>query len=297
MSLLREIQNNAVDAKFDISTLLRKCKILAARLGSSEFKEWVERELDGYRDTKDLPLYRIIRVNSKGHFSGPFGSSLKNADIPLSCFPEEMHEFLGHSYLKESVASLQSLIDSCNSGVAQEAWNSSFVALVGMRIYEGMNCMEAWKVIPITSIVSAVNTVRNKILDFALEIESEAPDAGEAPVNSRPMAEEKVHQIYNITINGTGHNVATGSSDFSQNISNLSEQGKLFDELLLAVQSLSDSKLGIQVSATIENMRAAQGTRGFSSYYQSFMSILADHMQVLGPVVAPYLPALAALAS
>jgi hypothetical protein len=52
MSLLREIQNAAVDKNTDVCTLLRQCKILAARLGNEVFKRWVENELNGY-DSKD----------------------------------------------------------------------------------------------------------------------------------------------------------------------------------------------------------------------------------------------------
>ena len=48
MTLLREIQADAVDTNVDISVLLRKCKVLAARLGNKEFNLWVERELNGY---------------------------------------------------------------------------------------------------------------------------------------------------------------------------------------------------------------------------------------------------------
>ncbi len=48
MSLLREIQNAAVDETVSLAVLLRKCKILAARLGNIEFKTWVDKELNGY---------------------------------------------------------------------------------------------------------------------------------------------------------------------------------------------------------------------------------------------------------
>jgi hypothetical protein len=41
MTLLEEIQNAAVDATSDLGTLLRKCKLLAARLGSKSLEEWV----------------------------------------------------------------------------------------------------------------------------------------------------------------------------------------------------------------------------------------------------------------
>jgi hypothetical protein len=41
MTLLREIQVAATDCKVDISTVLRKAKILAVRLQNPEFESWV----------------------------------------------------------------------------------------------------------------------------------------------------------------------------------------------------------------------------------------------------------------
>ena len=92
MSLLREIQNAAIDSKTDLASLLRKCKVLAIRLGSADFRKWVDDELSGYKSTGDLPDYRILQVNSKGHFAGAFGSGINNADLPLFCIPEEYRE-------------------------------------------------------------------------------------------------------------------------------------------------------------------------------------------------------------
>ncbi|MEC8881091.1 MAG: hypothetical protein VYC49_13175 [Pseudomonadota bacterium] len=42
MSLLREIQGSAIDSKAGIASLLRKCKVLAARLGIPNFEyAWI----------------------------------------------------------------------------------------------------------------------------------------------------------------------------------------------------------------------------------------------------------------
>lgn len=79
MSLLRDIQNSAIDPEVDVSTLLRKCKVLSVRLANQEFSNWVDQELSGYKDVSLLPDYRIRNVESKGHFSGPFGSGLRDA--------------------------------------------------------------------------------------------------------------------------------------------------------------------------------------------------------------------------
>ncbi|MBI4222552.1 MAG: hypothetical protein HY607_07695 [Planctomycetes bacterium] len=215
MSLLRDIQETAIDSDIDISVLLRKCKVLAARLGNQEFKNWVESELNGYKKKDDLPEYRILSVISKGHFSGGFGSGLRNADIPMFCMPESTREALSHSYMMQPIAEIQSLVASSNGSTLQEPWSPDFVAVVGQDIYQYMNCMQAWKVIPHASLVGIIDAVRNRILSFVLEIEGEAPDAGEAPLNTNPIPQEKVSQVFNTYISGNVQNVSTGSHNVS----------------------------------------------------------------------------------
>ena len=77
MSLLHEIQNLAVDSKTDVAMLLRKCKILAVRLGNTDFNRWIEKELNGYTDRAELPEYRKLKVQSLGNFSAASPRLLK----------------------------------------------------------------------------------------------------------------------------------------------------------------------------------------------------------------------------
>ena len=115
--MLREIQNDAVNSKVKVSDLLRKCKILAARLGNNNFKVWVESELSGYESSDIIPTYRIYKnFSSKGHFSGAFGSGLRNADIPSNCFPEEFSEHLTTLSLVAPIAEFESLVEKSKKG-------------------------------------------------------------------------------------------------------------------------------------------------------------------------------------
>lgn len=293
MSFLRDIQDAAIDSNTELAVLLRKCKVLAARLGSPEFKQWVENELSGYDHVDALPEYRVIKVNSKGHFSGPFQSGLRNADIPLSCIEKKFHKALSHSYMVQPVAALESLVKDSSAGTLQEPWNPDLVAYFGKNIYQGMNCIQAWKVIPVAGVVAVLDVIRNRILNFVLEIEAESPDAGEAPVNSNPLPHEKVHQIFNTYITGTVQNLAAGSSNFSQSATYSSGNEELFRDLLEALhKSEGDRKVTAELCSIVEEMRRNQGGKSFKLHYQNFMSILSDHMQIFGPVVAPFLPAL-----
>lgn len=216
MSLLRDIQNVAVDSTTDISTLLRKCKILAARLRNTEFIEWVDSELNGYEKVESLPVYRILDVESQGHFAGSFGRTLNNAPIPPSCLPKEFRDQITKSYLMAPISAYSSLIDNKDRNNVREQWPADFVALYAGEIYRDLNCISAWKVIPFNALVAIVDTIKTRILNFAMEIEGEAPDAGEAPLNEPPLPQKRVSQVFNTYISGTVQNVATGSSNFSQ---------------------------------------------------------------------------------
>ncbi len=298
MSLLRAIQSDAIESETDLASLLRKCKVLAAKLGSAEFGTWVDNELNGYKPDDNLPEYRILEnLHSKGNFSGPFGSSLKNADIPLMTIPEEFREPVSRAYIILPVASIERLIeDSDGRSSVQEPWHPDFVALVRRNIYQHLNCMQAWKVIPIPNLIAILDEIRNRVLSFVLEIEAEDPEAGEAEINSNPVPQEKIQQFFYTHIAGV-QNVSIGSHNFKQHATNTNANSELFSQLIDALQSIEDSELRENLIASVEEMRSTQGTEKFKEEYKKFMSLLADHLQVLSPVVTPYLPALAEILS
>ena len=273
------------------------CKVLAARLGSDDFKTWIDRELSGYDRKEDLPEYRIIYVNSKGHFNGAFGSGIRNADIPLLCVPEDLRESLGHTYMFQPVAAMAALVAKNESGTLQEPWNPDIVAHVGRGIYERMVCMQAWKVIPATAFVAALDTIRTRVLNFALEIEATNPNAGESMPAEKLIPPETVQHIFNTYITGNVQNLASGSTNVSQSASWKSGVGaEALDKLLAAIAS-AEIPAPVRDAATdsIQQLRASPDTSTLKERYHRFMGIFADHIQVLGPVVAPFLPALAAM--
>lgn len=218
MSLLCDIQNDVIDTNIDISAILRKCKVLAVRLGNEPFENWVDQELNGYKNKKILPDYRIVRVNSKGHFSGPFGSGIKNGDIPLICIPKKYRENLSKCYFMEPIGYYINSLKNSKGDNFEEQWSPDLVAHTGRDIYQGMNCMSAWKLIPNSSIFSLVEAVRNRILNFVLEIGKEAPDAGEDSPRTQKISPERVSQVFNTTIYGNVGNISEASQNVNQTV-------------------------------------------------------------------------------
>jgi AbiTii len=297
VSLLREIQNAAVESDSDVASLLRKCKILGARLSNVEFNRWVDNELNGYGDPSQIPDYRKLRVNVAGHFRGAFGSGMDNAPIPPVTLPEELRESLFCSYLTQPISAYVSLIDEETKASAQEQWPQDVLVYYGQKIYQDLNCLSAWKIIPRNALVAIVDTIKTRILNFCLQIEADAPNAGEAPLNSSPIAQEKVTQHFHTNIYGSVQNVATGSTDFTQKANSVSpETSEMFQKLLNEIYKIQGPDLNTtKLAGSVEEMRDSVGQKSFGAKYQNFMSIFSDHLQVYGSVVAPYLPALAAL--
>jgi hypothetical protein len=297
VSLLREIQTDAVSSTGDVAALLRKCKILAARLGNTEFKAWVDAELNGYESVESLPEYRRLSVESVGHFNGPYGSGIKNAPIPPSCIPKVYRHLITHSQMAQPISHYSSLLQrQKKGGTFQETWPSDLVVRVGKGIYENMHCVSAWKVIPFNSIAALVDTIRTRILNFCLEIEAEDPNAGEAPLNNPPLPQEKVTQVFNTFISGSVQNVATGSTDFKQHASSGVTADEILSKLVTALKDTPEASPGREeLIASANVMREAAGTGSFADRYTAFMSVLSDHIQVYGPICAPYLPLIAAI--
>lgn len=134
-------------------------------------------------------------------------------------------------------------------------------------------------------------------MNFVLGIEEEAPDAGEAPLHQPPLPQETVSQVFNTYIIGNVQNVATGGSNFKQKAAFSSGwPDEVFQKLLDAITHVqTDAEVVHKMTTALEEMRGSWDRNQFGEHYQTFMSILADHFQVFGPFVAPYLPLLAKL--
>ena len=248
MSLIHDIQAASISKDFDIPTLLRMCKLLAARISHLEFAEWVDRELNGYPSIEGLPDYRVARVESYGSFIGPFSRADK-LQIPLSVLPKEIHELYRNAYMRSGISFYTELLSGDISDRLQESWPVGLAVRNASKLTPNMQCISAWKEIPTGVIVRLMDSVKTRVLDFAIDLEREAPNAGELPIGSQPpLSREKMTQIFNTNIAGNVANVANASSDFSQSSAVTVEYGnwKLLEARLLELGVTADDTDGLK---------------------------------------------------
>ncbi len=208
MDLLADIQTAAVDPSHSVSDLLRKCQVLAFRLKHEPFKQWVAYELNGYPNEASLPTYRAdIHAQLKAQTVGPFGSGANNIEVPLSLIPESVRDEATRFAFYQGVAVLESLVVGAKTS-GQNMIHSPFPVDVAARIQilQGHQTMRMWNEVPVSVVSGILDQVRNRALNFVLEIETENPAAGErtpaATQAEPPVPLARADMIFQTVIRG-----------------------------------------------------------------------------------------------
>ena len=102
-SLVQELQQDALNSSVSTLELLRKALVVATKLNIPEFEEWIEFELSGYSNGKNIPSYRYIVGPVKGW--NPF-----NGWLPILGDDEEIMSQISKMPIQQSIAELEDLM-------------------------------------------------------------------------------------------------------------------------------------------------------------------------------------------
>lgn len=148
----------------DIADLLRKALVVATKLDLSEFKDWINNELNGYSDAGSLPAYRIIRGDLRAQ--NPY-----HGLIPFIIDEPGLQESLTKVRVSDSVASIKGLLDSQKKGAICYYFTPEQEAAL-MRM-QGSVPLRPLRVVGSNQLDAVLNTVRTKVLEWALSLEKE----------------------------------------------------------------------------------------------------------------------------
>jgi AbiTii len=215
MNLLDEIINLSADNKESISVLLRKCMILAYTLNNETFKIWIDKELNGYDFTDELPKYRTLSTISKGFFVGIGGSQIDDQPLTLAVMKPEDWAKVATAKLVQPIVAYESIFqDNRQAGPPRIIeWSPDLTVKYQESFCEHYTLIRAWKVIPATVLPALVDTVRSRVLRFALELRD---DMGLDSDNIATVSQETVDKHIVSYIFG-GVNIISGTArDFTQ---------------------------------------------------------------------------------
>ncbi|MDX1923059.1 MAG: hypothetical protein SFW65_08030 [Alphaproteobacteria bacterium] len=200
MKLLDDIIEIATSKEASVADVLRKLLVLSYKLKNERLKTWAQNELDGYRKNEEvIPDYRKITAHAKGIFLGPFGQQLNDQPIPAGILKKEHRHFAESAILNQPIAAYEGNNDPKNKCIIE--WPGNLVVLYQAKFFDGdLALNRAWQEIPNSVMISLVETVRNKVLKFALELADEIGDQPEEAIRTVPA--EKIDRLVTLQIYG-----------------------------------------------------------------------------------------------
>ena len=260
MSLLNQIQDDLTSPSSNLSDILRRAKVLASKLKSSELRRWVKLESEGYENRDELPDYRQMRLGVQGTYKGPFGSGIDYAPIPLMNVPEDVKELVTKFELYDNVATLEEMLRKDN-GDFHFYHLPELTTLIEYHIGKRppMVLVQTFQIFPRYTLTGVVDNIKNRLLDFVLELQEQGINPDE--LNTTATAQNVVRGAVVNHIYGNNNTVAIGEQ-ISQQVS-LVQTGNI-DSLIkqLREYEVPDEDLEELRSAITEEPQAESGSLG-----------------------------------
>jgi hypothetical protein len=230
--LVEEMQKAAIDPSAAVSTLLRQVKLAAVKLKLDSVEGWVEAELNGYPDGSDLPAYRKVGGSAMAR-------TLYGGWQPLMLAKEI--EFLRTALIGDSVASIESMLAKKDSALIKQ-YPAEFVA----RLSENNDgqIMQAGCLIQRSSFVAILDSVRNLVLDWAINLERAGVTGNGISFTAREQ--EQAHNAQSVitigTINSMTGNLGVGitSGDITNAPLNIDQVKNLVSQVKSHAETLTN---------------------------------------------------------
>jgi hypothetical protein len=163
-SVVLELQRDALNQGVRVSDLLRKSLVVARKLGLSEFQQWIEEELSGYKDAREIPDYR--EVSGQIRAWNPY-----NGWIPVLFQDPREGERLSKRKSGQSIAEIENLLEGKST---DSSLHMPFPQEVQRRLCKGMPFeTEVTLFTQYSGLVRLVDAVRTIILNWSLKLEED----------------------------------------------------------------------------------------------------------------------------
>lgn len=273
-SMVLQLQILSTDKVNDISDLLRKALLVATKLGLSDFKQWINYELNGYNNA-NVPGYRKVRaqLNLKNPYHGL---------VPIYFSDQSFTDALCDVELRDPIENLQSL--------ASKPGDKERYLILPLNHEQEIFLLESQGVrgqlppvrtLSVNQASTVIDAVRTNILEWTLELEAKGI-LGDGLVFTKEEKEKatsspsiNIHNFQGVLGNVSDSSLVQdlgmtiGKGDIEDLIRRLSEKGvqeEDLDELKEAVRiepsPTQEGALGEQTSNWIGKMvsKALNGT-------------------------------------
>lgn len=232
--LIVEIQKACLDEAVPVESLLRRVKLAATKLKLGDLESWVDSELNGY--SGEIPPHRILHGQPSGW--NPF-----HGWVPVQTNEARIADLLGTAMVAQGIGGLRDLISNSDSGLFHFPLPDELVIEINklMQISTPRIVVQ----VPRGGIVGILDFVRNKVLDWAIEMERNGViGEGLSFADQEVESARTVMTTFNIgKIDNFAGNMGTGntSGDISLTSHNVTEIKAALHKLREAVPLLVEA--------------------------------------------------------
>ena len=173
MKLIEEIVDLLSAQAGSLTEALLKTKVLLHGMGQIEIVSWVNRELNGYGESDQVPDYRIAHAQVLANLTS-LTMKASGHPLPILHLSEERQKSLEEARFGQSIAVLESYAEKDER--LQNPIPMEFNDFLGETLAPGVEIISAWTEIQPTSVVQILTEVRSRLLDFILNLGDKLPD-------------------------------------------------------------------------------------------------------------------------
>lgn len=164
MALVLELQREALNKNSTVADLLRLALVVARKLGVTEFEQWIDAELNGYKaGSPPVPAYRKLTGALKCW--NPY-----NGWIPLHSRDPAMDAKLSKRATTQSIGELESMKPSGKDG---GTFIMHFPKELEAQLMSGMDIeLQPALLVGGAQLHGVIDAVRNIVLDWSLKLEA-----------------------------------------------------------------------------------------------------------------------------
>ena len=174
MRLLDEIVDLLSDENGSLNQALLKTKVLLHRLGQQELIAWVNDELNGYGEGKEVPPYRVVGAKVFGNITNSAWSQA-NVLLPIRHLKDSERESLETEKLRHALAVLEQFAKTQQGKLVRQI-PPEYNSALGESLGNGYWIEAAWGQIEFSQVVQVLTEIRSRLLDFILELQGKLGD-------------------------------------------------------------------------------------------------------------------------
>lgn len=187
-----QIIRDLANGKVDLHTSLKRTKVILQEIRNDDINDWINNEIEGYKNIEDIPEYRKVRGILRGSFIDGVLNRC-NVAIPLNNVDDNDIEALVVNSSKQSIYALQQVISSNHS--FERKLTHQECAYLSKKT--GYGIYDAYAQTDSSAVMNILSQVENKLLDILICLEKEFGNLDELDIDVANKSNKDLKEIIN----------------------------------------------------------------------------------------------------